>query len=391
MNLTACDIHICLVGQQPLPNLIPALSIETRPREVILLVSDGMKERADLLGGNFENLGCKVARVEISPYRIDEIRTTLLDVLAHHDDASVVLNATGGTKIMAMGAYDVFRSLGKAAFYVDTDNNQIIPLLPEGAVTPLPDVVKVKTYLSAYGYDIKDKGVYQIPLERQQLCDHLVANASRYAAALTVLNGCAASAEKKDPPWAKLEDKHLHFSELQELLTHFSQAGLVHLSRNHLYFLSEDARRFAGGGWLEDYVVKSVNRLKGEKIVHDHLANVVVETRAGVRNEIDLAFTARNRLHLIECKSGKLSEKEGKENRADGVAYKLDNLRDLMGGTYGKAMLVTFQKLNDADRRRCAENRIEVVESSDLANLEEVLRQWIMGLRRPRRKIVKSG
>ncbi|WP_305046706.1 Card1-like endonuclease domain-containing protein [Geoalkalibacter sp.] len=384
------DIHICMVSGQPLPNLIPALSGETRPRMVILLVSPDMKERGELLGENFEKLGCKVARVEIDPYRIDKIRATLLEVAVQYEATDLVLNATAGTKVMAMGAYDVFRELGKPAFYVDTDNNQLISLLPEGGVHPLGDVVKVKTYLSAYGYDIKDKGDCQIRVERQQLCEHLVGHAARYANALRVLNACAAAAEKKDPPWAKLEDRHQGFSELRELLDLFAEAQLIHQSHGKLYFSDESARRFAGGGWLEDYVVKCVNRLKGKNIVHDHLNNVVVETRAGVRNEIDLAFTARNRLHLIECKSGRLSEKEGKENRADGVAYKLDNLRDLMGGTYGKAMLVSFQKLEPIDRSRCAENRIEVVESAELPRLEEIIEKWIEGRRGPRRKMAKN-
>ncbi len=386
--MTRYDIHICLASGQPLPNLIPALNPETRPRGVVLLVSPDMKDRAALLADNFEKLGCKVGQTGISPYRIEEIRSTILQVVERHRGASVVLNATGGTKIMAMGAYDVFRSLALPAFYVDTDNGQILHILPQGDVVPLEDMVKAKTYLSAYGYEIKEKGSCQIPTERQKLCDQLVSHASRFASALTVLNACAAAAEKKNPPWAKLEERHLGFAELQELLTLFKEADLVHLNHSQLYFSSEEARRFAGGAWLEDHVVKVVNRLKGDKVVHDHLRNVEVTTRGGVRNEIDVAFTARNRLHLIECKSGRLSEKEGKENRADAVAYKLDNIRDLMGGTYGKAMLVSFQKLTAADHKRCEESRIDVVESAQLIHLEAILRQWAEGSRRPRRKIV---
>lgn len=389
--MTRHDIHICMVSGQPLPNLIPALNAENRPRQIILLVSPDMKERGELLGDNFEKLGCKVARVAIDPYRIDKIRATLLEVAVQYAGADLVLNATAGTKVMAMGAYDVFRELGKPAFYVDTDNNQLISLLPEGGVRPLGDVVKVKTYLAAYGYDIKDKGACQIPTERQQLCEHLVAHAARYADALPILNGCAEAAKKKNPLWAKLEERHQTFTMLQELLEHFSQAQLIHRSNDKLYFVDESARRFSGGGWLEDYVVKCVNRLKGDRVLHDHERNVVVETRKGVRNEIDVAFTARNRLHLIECKSGRLSDKEGKENRADGVAYKLDNLRDLMGGTFGKALLVSFQALNDADRRRCEENRIEVVEAGQLINLPKILGGWIEGVRGPRRKILAGS
>lgn len=384
------DTHLCMVSGQPLPNLIPALADEQRPRRVILLVSPGMQERAELLETNFVQLGCAVSRVAVDPYRIDQIRAAVLEALAQHEDADIVLNTTAGTKVMAMGAYDVFRELGKPAFYVDTDHNQLISILPEGGVRPLGDVVKVKTYLAAYGYEIKDAGTVQIPPERQQLCNHLVTNAARYADVLPILNGCAEAAKKKNPLWAKLEERHQTFARLQELLDCFSQAQLIHRSNDKLYFTDESARRFAGGCWLEDYVVMTVNRLKGCKVVYDHQSNLVVETRGKLRNEIDVAFTARNRLHLIECKSGKLSEKEGRENRADGVAYKLDNLRDLMGGTYGKAMLASFQKLEPIDRNRCEENRIEVVEGGDLCRLEEIVTHWVEGRRRPRRRLVAT-
>lgn len=385
------DIHICMVSDQPLPNLIPALLPESRPRQVILLISEDMKKRGEILAENFSNLGCRVSQVAVDAYRIDQIRETLLEVLTAHAASNLVLNATGGNKIMAMAAYDVCRILERPAFYVDTKNAQMINLLPEGGAEPLADVIKVKTYLAAYGYAIKEKGNIQIPLERQNLGEHLAAEAARYADALCVLNGCADAAKNKNPPWAKLLDRHQHFAELRDLLARFEAAGLIHLSHDKLYFMDEDARRFACGGWLEDYVVKCVNRLKGDRVLHDHERNVVVETRKGVRNEIDVAFTARNRLHLIECKSGRLSDKEGKENRADGVAYKLDNLRDLMGGTFGKAMLVSFQALNDADRRRCEENRIDVVEAGQLINLPKILGGWIEGVRGPRRKILAGS
>lgn len=381
------ETHICMVSGQPLPNLLPVLACEKRPGRIVLLVSPDMAQRAKLLCDNLEKLGCKVSQATVEPYRIDQIRATVLDLVSRLDGEDVVLNTTAGTKVMAMGAYDVFRDLGKPAFYVDTYNNQLIGLLPEDIIQPLNDVIKVKTYLAAYGYEICEQGDCQVATERRELCEHLAGHAQHYARALPILNGCAGAAEKREPPWVKLEARHENFKEFRELLDAFAQAQMIHLSHDKLYFYSEAARCFAGGGWLEEYVVSCVNRLKGKKMVHDHLNNVVVQTGAGVRNEVDMAFTARNRLHLIECKSGKLSEKEGRENRADGVAYKLDNLRDLMGGTYGKAMLISFQKLESADRNRCAENCIAVVEGADLPRLESILEQWIGGRREPRRKI----
>ena len=37
------DVHVCMVSQQPLPNLIPIKDEATRPTEVVLLVSEDMR------------------------------------------------------------------------------------------------------------------------------------------------------------------------------------------------------------------------------------------------------------------------------------------------------------------------------------------------------------
>ncbi|MGE4492688.1 MAG: DUF1887 family CARF protein [Syntrophotalea sp.] len=376
-HFPAYQVHLCLVSDQPLPNLIPVMAAPDPPELVVLLVSPAMKMRAAMLAKSFSDLGCQTEEIAIAPYDIDRIRETVLGVLSSLDGRRVVLNATGGTKIMAMGAYDVFREMGCDAFYVDTLNGKIISVLPQSAIAPLPEIIRVKSYLSAYGYRIRQTGCCQVAVKRQELAERIIAGAKRFAPALTILNACAGAAKEQKRLSGKLEDRHLSFSILMELADLFEQAEILEREGAWLKFADEDALFFANGGWLEEHLVKLFNRLKGEKIIHDHQCNVQVETQSGLRNEIDLAFTAGNRLHLIEAKTGRLGEKEGRESRADGVAYKLDNLRDLMGGTLGRAMLVSYQNLKSIDRTRCRENGIEVVEGADLRNLEERLRDWI--------------
>jgi hypothetical protein len=367
--------HFCLVSGQPLPNLIPALSGETRPGLVILLVSEDMREKGRLLRLNLENLGCRVEDVAIHPYRIEDIRATILEQLARYEGQQIYLNATCGTKVMALGAYDVFRDLGHPAFYIDTDNRQQISLLPVPASSPLADLVSVKLSLAAYGYTIEKSGSCRILPKRRQFGEFLVKNAERLSGALVVLNACAASA--KQTLQARLEERHLANPYVCELIEQCAGAGILAVDNEHLTFKDEDARFFANGGWLEDFVTQTVNRLKGQKLVRDHQNNVIVTSGGKVKNEIDLAFTANNRLHLIECKTALMADKKAKEGRADGIAYKLEALRDLIGGTYARAMLVSYRKLTSEDRQRCRESRIEVVEGGRIVELYGILRRWI--------------
>lgn len=368
------DIHLCIVSGQPLPNLLPAFHPATRPVKVVLLVSDGMHEQAALLRQGFANLGCKTEEVRVGEGRIEDVRAAALEVLAGNDGRRIALNATGGTKVMAMGACDAFRELDYPAFYVDTEKRQLVTLYPQPGTASLPDVAAVGPLLAAYGYSVESKGSCRIRPEYRVLGKDLVENVERFAGALGVLNACAAQAKKHLT--ARLQTRGAN-PVVTELLQRFKAAGVLDVGNESIIFPSEEARFFANGGWLEDYVLTVVNRLKGQKIIRDHACNLKVKSRGGVLNEVDVAFAAANRLHLIECKTARMVDKNNREGRADQVAYKLEALRDLIGGTMARAMLVTYRNLTPEDRQRCHEYRIDVVEGGNIRTLYGHLQRWI--------------
>ena len=58
---------------------------------------------------------------------------------------------------------------------------------------------------------------------------------------------------------------------------------------------------------METHAIRTVSALKGELGLRDRAANLVVLDRNGVKNELDVAFMARNRLFVIECVDKDLS------------------------------------------------------------------------------------
>lgn len=367
------DVHVCMVSQQPLPNLIPVKNEASRPAEVVLLVSEDMKSRADTLEKALHSCGCRVTKRPIHPYRIEEIRQEIFTVLTEREGQQVTLNATGGTKIMALGAYEVFRGLELPVFYVDTENDQIVTLAPVQTTYQLPELMTVKSYLAAYGYEVAKSADHQVPPQQKELTDFLIRDVRRLQGGIGSLNFYAQKAEKSlsvsiDQPTPPTFDK---------VVEAFAGAGILVRDGNTLIFKDKDACVFANGGWLEQHLLGIVNRLKGEGVVRDHLANVEIQNSHKVKNEIDMAFTARNRLHLIECKTKRMEGKPGKDARVDDIAYKLDSLRDLVGGVYGNAMLVSYRTLTHEDRQRYRDDRISVVEAEQLMELPSRLRQWI--------------
>jgi hypothetical protein len=93
-----------------------------------------------------------------------------------------------------------------------------------------------------------------------------------------------------------------------------------------------------------------------------------------VKNEIDIGLIKANRLHLIECKTKRF------EQGAD-VLYKLDSLRDLMGGLQSRTMLVSFNNLDKISRARAKELDIQLCCHTELRNLQHHLQLWLINER----------
>lgn len=54
------DVQVCMVSTQAAPNLLPLLDDELKPKEVILLVTEAMKEKANQLQATIRPTGIKV-------------------------------------------------------------------------------------------------------------------------------------------------------------------------------------------------------------------------------------------------------------------------------------------------------------------------------------------
>lgn len=369
--------HVCMVSDQPLANLLPVLLPDFHPKRIILLVTPAMYRKANILQSLLRDKGCQVERVEVSAYCFEDMRETVLQ-LASSLDAGAIFNLTGGTKIMALGVYDIIRDFDLAAFYLDTSSQQLLILRPAHKTFALPEVMSVKTALAAQGFSVVESGTSQIPPQNRVLTQQLVGRAEEFQHPLAQLNHCAQKARKNFRTPVDMQQGLTHGAGA-ELIELFQIAGLLICHQNQLIFPSETARFYVNGGWLEEHCFTIAQQLKKEGRIHDLGVNVIVESEDGVKNEIDLAFTARNQLHIVECKTANLStprDDNRQESRAAEVSYRLESLRVIMGGRFGKAMLVSYLKLRQADRDRCSSYNINVVEARQLDRFREVLLQW---------------
>lgn len=376
------DVHVCMVSDQAAANLIPVLDNEFKPKEVVLLVSPEMKVQAESFQTVLKMHQIKPTIVEIdNAFDLDEITAKLEYLLLSRDEESIALNVTGGTKLMAIAAQQVFQELDKPIFYTLSDKNVVLILGKPSQRVELNSKLKLRHYLAAYGYEVKGDLISQNDSTHDELTTDLVRDMSRYQDGLPTLNKLAAEAgmSRGQVLRAKLQDDMRGNRAFLSLLERLEEGGILKRSYDSVTFTSEKARVYANGGWLEEYVFKQVNALpniqdKAHSLEFVRGGNQTAVKNKGRNNEFDIAFISKNALHIIECKTRTQSNLE-----AD-ILYKLQALADV-GGIMTKKCLISYYNATDELRNRAKDNRIELIEGKDLQRLRQKLTNWIEGRR----------
>jgi hypothetical protein len=378
------DTHVILVSGQPTPNITPALDPELKPGEIVMLVSPDMQQRADWLAGVLQPAGIRIQRLGLADaYDVEAIRERVLELVVEREHEAIALNATGGTKPMAIAAYEVFRTFHKPIFYVHPEQDRLIWMYPHGLpARDLADRIKLRPFLKAHGADVAERPArFGMPEALKRLAESLVRHVERYQSALSTLNWAAMKAEAGKSLVSQDLSDPLRRDDFRQLLDWFEAEGLLAVRDGRLRFADESARFFANGGWLEQYVHATVLALKRETpAIQDIGRGLEVTRQAGqgkVRNELDVAFLAENRLHVIECKTRKFSDETENGGAGAEAVYKLDALANLLGGLQARAMLVSYQPLSPHILNRARDYRITTCAGGELQNLRERLRKWL--------------
>jgi len=353
---------------------------ELRPEKVVLLVSPDMKAQAERLESVINDWGIKTEKEPIAPFDLNEAREACMTILAKYEKEDVILNATGGTKIMAFAAFEVFREMGRPIIYVDTQDKRIDVLSPEMQKMEFRSVMKVKQYLASYGqYIIAEKPSSEFTGDHRAVTDEIIGNIGNYEKGIAVLNKIASRYLhiRTFPFDAYITHDDLDEEQFRSVVSLFSAQKILKFNKdNTITFSTLQNVEFASGGWLEEYAYRIASSLNpvdikmGVKIRWDLKKTEIPD------NEYDVIFTFSNRLYLIECKTKRFQGWDV-DHAGEESIYKLDSLRDAAGGLYGKGMLVSYRGLSDAQKRRLEANRLEYCDGPNLKSLRERIKRWI--------------
>lgn len=373
------SIHVLLVSAQAAPNLLPALDPELKPKEAILLITEKMLGRAEALESVLREVAVKVTRVNLD----DEhdflcLEKALFELAEKRYGEDIALNVTGGTKLMALAAQSVAQAAGWRVFYVDVDTDEVIWLGKEPQRKKLAAQMRLPHYLKGYGFRL-DEGIERPPAERRhnELLQTMISQVGSLEAPLGQLNYLAQVAEDRRSLSVELTSEQLDSRSLDALLRNFESAGVLSVKGNRLSFATEQDRKFTKGGWLEHHVYRTTTAAHGELGIRDKAANLVVLDENGAKNELDIAFLARNRLFIIECKTARMDN--ARAGKANDTLFKLSEICRRVGGLGTRGMLASYRPLGDSEKKLAKALGIEVVASGDLNRLGERLKRWVNG------------
>ena len=217
------NTHVCLVSAQATPNLLPLLDERWRPLKVVLATSEAMRSQSDALAALLRTKGVKVEALQLrDAYDYSALCDDFLGFLAASADTSMALNVTGGTKLMAVAAQEVFRADQRAAFYVNIENDEIV-FLGGGHSTPLQAKLKITESLRAHGYTTQGGETPQISARQRDLAARLVDHVGAAGRALGQVNSLAQQA--RSSLHCKLTDDQLDSLALAQMLGLFPPAS----------------------------------------------------------------------------------------------------------------------------------------------------------------------
>lgn len=367
-------VHVCLVSDQPIPNLTTALYLN--PDIIVLLTTREIKEKANFLEKVLKQKGFQVQSKSIEAYNISNVIDVSESLLKEHKACKVTLNITGGTKIGTLGTFQAFYTQGNPIFYVNTKDNKILKLFPEHELEeyPINVSIPIKDYLALYGFVVdsytKDDGNIQ---KRKNLTFHLAYNASNIVGDL---NYYLHNFNEKSPL-----PVIAHIPKINKLGDFIGLLDNVEIKDGDKVIISDyKDLRYLKGIWFEEYVYLQANRLGADEILLNVTGNWVTKGIHPPKNEFDILIAKGTRLFFISCKTANPNRKkqEGDEGIGREYLYELDSIADNALGLFGKKMLASARKIDDPYvRERANILKIEIVDGKNIITLQEKLKQWL--------------
>lgn len=301
-------IHVCLVSEQTIPNILGIHHF--KPDRVVFCTTGRMEQekrtdgiinalklyRLDYSGLNVHN------RIKVDQDCLDDCELKFKsEVVQKYRNDKITVNLTGGTKIMVLAAYNVFKDIAEQMVYTPIPKNEFLVVSPRREDCKAPVSLKlrlsVEAYVTAYGGNVKNTNkIEQLKSNAKKnndLCMWMAQNYKGIEDLLSEFYGQLTG--HRGYKNFRLKMSYLpRRNEERELLKRLDMP-----ERKIEKTLKKNEIRFLTGDWLSDFCFNEISA----PFVDDCVTGIELISPKGTDNEFDVMFTKDNALYIIECKS----------------------------------------------------------------------------------------
>lgn len=369
-------ILLCLASDHLPANILPLESPDIRPDVVYVAVTKGKKEKGLELIEQIKTMGIKTECLDVpNENSLHDMNTLFENWLLTHETDNIIVNITGGTKIMSLAAYQVFSGFGFRCFYQNHQPHQLVWLDDETIISNIGEKVKLDRYLAQYQFKVKTKiELAEVPQMYKKYA-HIVFKELKknYDSTCRIISKLNAHTAKKPLPQDEL--KKFYFLPDEELfLQHLSsETQIFKLKGKSINTDNENDRQFVNGGWLE---VLCADLMRTMENVRDISVSVAIykstqRAKASTNQELDVMAMLKQKLLIAECKTVNWKNTDDSSQ----AIYKLSALSDI-GGLNTKATFISLYNISDATKTRAAEHNIHIICGKDITSLDTQLLNW---------------
>jgi len=366
-------IHMCLVSDQPIPNVTSCLQL--KPDHVELLYTKDKINQGLRIEGFLKTRGMSVRGTEILPFEMPAVMEVCKALLVEYADFKVSLNVTGGTKIAALGAFQVFMEAHKDIYYVNTNDRELIRLAPDNQDMTIEATMPLLDYLDIHGFRPESYTNDDTPiLKRKKVTEFLAELSIRKPRLIGELNGSfGKNVDVKDLhyPFNLSLRQTREFAGLSMLL---AQNGIAGQFPGGIVIPDMEIAQYLRGFWFEEYTYLAAKSVSGVEVKLNVVGRWETRRKEEPKNEFDVMAAAGNRILYISCKTSNVDR--GGAGRE--YLYELDSLGDKALGLFGKKILASARPINDSYiHARAASMGIEIIDGAKIKELPQRIEKWL--------------
>ena len=384
-------ILVSLISEHTIPNIL--IAAHYKPDILWFISTKKMEDdtKTECMENTLRLMGFLPPPENIKKEIVDQDSLTdcmnKIECLIENIDGEIeyIINITGGNKVMALAAYEIFREIGQKVVidYMPLGKNEFVQIFPRKKPLKLSNIgerLNLEEYLSSYGFKIQNRDKLPIikskSLSRNETSKWILDNYEQLKGVLGFLYKQLGDKRRRvkhrlmatfDRSLSKVE-KELLFKQRFQI---HDQLITKDLTKDEIIYLT--------GGWFEEYVFNQVHELVQDETIDDAMIGVKIESLSGSANDLDIAFMKNNVLHHIECKT--LGEGDKEKNIIRDEVYKRGAISTLLGKVE-KSIYTTLNQINEPISQRAMDYKVEILPIDQVRNLKNRLKERFSGKKR---------